>query len=986
MMKTLLSTYFSRSFTFVFVFTLLSFSGLLSAQNGILKGVVTDKGDKSTMPGVTVAIKEISTLGTSTNLDGEFLIPNVPKGNYTLVFSFLYYAEKEVPVVVEPGDNPALTIEMAPEEVVGQEVIITAQALGQSKAINQQLNSDAIANIVSADKIKELPDVNAAEAISRLPGVAINRSGGEGSKVVIRGLDPKFTAISVNGVRLPSTSPDDRSIDLSLISPELLSGIELFKSPTPDMDGDALGGAVNLSITRAPKERKITIKGLGGFNALASTTTDYKVSGSLAQRVLNDRIGVVLNVNTERFNRSGQITNQSWSDDLKTPLDTIKDIFAQLGNNLSYIQSKETRKRNNASLGLDFKIGENSDFNILGLYSKTSRERYVHREDYNLAQGRISYFPNVVDNAINLLSFSFAGSHKLSAVQIDYGLANSDVKGETPLDYQVEFRNDRLPFAPNAQDLRKDPSIFFSLNQRKLDVDYLQGLTVNKSENNENIKTAFVNFNVPIITNEKYSLSFKTGSKYVKSKKDRVLEQKRNVVQYYLYSNNYFKEFSSEGKGATGVDASGATYYSMHNFTTNDIIKFQTPGGEKVDLLSSFDVEKLNRFVDIYSKKPKAEIDKNYYQDTENYDLDESVFANYAMLKFKLGSSLTVIPGVRHEQSNNGYRGIYSDLNGDLGINGDSKPVRDSVKYGVLMPHLHIKFKPASWFDVRASYSTTLARPDYSFLIPFTSVNRSGDLMIDKGNSQLKPSVSKNLDLYFTFYTSKFGLLSVGGFNKDIKDIFYPFTVGLNNDTLAKAYGFPASGFIGGELQTFVNSPDSYVRGVEFEYQTNLNFLPGFLKKFVLSVNYSLLFSKTTINSFTEETFFKRISPTRPPVRVVVITPVQRVVDLIGQASNLFNASLGFDHGGFSARGSASYQGNKISGYSAAADKDRYNKGFYRFDLALKQKFGSNFNIFLNINNLSDQRDINFFRDENFMTSTARYGRTATFGAEYILR
>jgi TonB-dependent receptor len=976
----------SRLKTTLLFFLLFVINNLLISQNGILKGVVIDGADKSNIPGVTVAIKEIPTLGTSTNLDGEFLIPNVPKGSYTIVVSFLYYADKEVAVNIEPGDNPSLTIEMSPEVVLGQEVVVTAQALGQSKAINQQLNSDAIANIVSADKIKELPDVNAAEAISRLPGVAINRSGGEGSKVVIRGLDPKFTAISVNGVRLPSTSPDDRSIDLSLISPELLSGIELFKSPTPDMDGDALGGAVNLSITRAPKERKITLKGLGGHNALASTTNDYKISGSLAQRVLNDKLGIVINANSERFNRTGQITNQSWGDNLKVVLDSIKDIFAQEGNNLQYVQSKESRKRNNASVGLDFKIGEKSDFNLLGLYSKTSRERYVHREDYNLGAGRISYFPNVVDNAINLLSFSFNGSHKFSAIQIDYGLANSDVKGETPTDYSVEFRNDRLPFVLNAQDFRADPSRFYSLNQRKLDVDYLQGFTVNKSENNENIKTAFVNFNVPIITNDKYSLSLKTGSKFVKSKKDRFLEQKRNVRQYYLYSNSYFKDFVADGKGATGVDPSGLNYYSMGNFTSNEIIRFQTPSGENVDLLSSFDVDKLTRFVDIYSNRPKAEVDKNYYQDTENYDLDESVFANYAMLKFKLGSKLTVIPGVRHEQSNNGYRGIYSDLNGDLGQNGESRPVRDSVKYGVLMPHLHLKYKPLSWFDIRASYSTTLARPDYSYLIPVTAINRSGDLQIDRGNSQLKPSVSKNLDLYFTFYTNKFGLLSIGGFNKDIEDIFYPFTVGLNNDSLANVYGFPAAGFIGGELQTFVNSPDSYVRGVEFEYQTNLNFLPGFLKKFVLSVNYSLLFSKTTINSFYEETVFKRISPTRPPVRVVNLYPFQRDVDLIGQASNLFNASLGFDHGGFSARGSASYQGNKISGYSAASDKDRYNKGFYRFDLALKQKFGSNFNVFLNLNNLSDQRDINFFRNENFMTSTARYGTTATFGAEFILR
>ena len=118
---------------------------------------------------------------------------------------------------------------------------MTAQAKGQMDAINRQLNARSIVNIISSDRIQELPDANAAESVARVPGVSIKREGGEGNKVVIRGLSPKYNAITVEGTRLPSTDPDDRSTDLSKISQYVLDGIEVTNAGTPDQDADVLG-------------------------------------------------------------------------------------------------------------------------------------------------------------------------------------------------------------------------------------------------------------------------------------------------------------------------------------------------------------------------------------------------------------------------------------------------------------------------------------------------------------------------------------------------------------------------------------------------------------------------------------------------------------------------------------------------------------------------------------------------------------------------
>ena len=124
-------------------------------------------------------------------------------------------------------------------------------------AINKQLNAKSIVNIVSSDRIQELPDANAAETVARVPGVTIKREGGEGNKVIIRGLSPKYNSITVEGTKLAATDTDDRSTDLSMISQYMLDGIEVTKAGTPDLDADVLGGTVDFKLKRATQESMV---------------------------------------------------------------------------------------------------------------------------------------------------------------------------------------------------------------------------------------------------------------------------------------------------------------------------------------------------------------------------------------------------------------------------------------------------------------------------------------------------------------------------------------------------------------------------------------------------------------------------------------------------------------------------------------------------------------------------------------------------------
>ena len=956
----------------------------LHAQTGTLSGTISDA--ETTLPGASIYLQDKPSTGTVSDFDGTFTL-SLPVGEQTLQVSYTGYATETVTVNIEQGKVTKYDIELASAAIMGEVVVVSAQALGQAKAINQQLNSDAIANFVSADKIKELPDVNAAEAISRLPGVAINRSGGEGSKIVVRGLDPKFTSISINGVRLPSTSGNDRSIDLSLISPELLSGIELFKSPTANMDGDALGGSVNLTVIKAPEEPKGSVKVLGGYNGIANSFRDYKGTASYSRRFFDNKLGVTATGNIERFNRSGERIGLGWADDRGTLLDTTLNVFAQEGARLDYSDITEIRKRQNGSLGLDFEVGQKSDVTLLGIYSRTSRDQYTQDERFNINQNRIENNGEIRESQIQLFSGSISTRHRLGFGTIEWGTAYSKVNGDTPRQFELQFRN----FGPGTIDPevtrnRDRPEEFYLFANPQTEAGFLQQAQSAVSGNSEAITSGFLDFDVPFQISSDINATFEVGGKAVRTQKDRFVDERVGRL-LYLRPNTTFDGLVDNPQGAILQDETGVRYYSINNFTLDEPIEFTRDNGEEIEFLENIDPDKVRRFQELFGE---SVLRNTRYGAADNYDLEETVYAGYAQLKVKLGSKLTLIPGFRYEYSDNVYNGNFSVLSGDFGEEGRIEPRTTEVNYGIPLPHLHTKYKPLEWLDFRASYSTTLARPDYNYVVPNTLINLNGDPEIRQGNPNLDPSVSRNLDFFVTAFSGKWGLISAGVFHKQIENVFYPLTVGLNNDSLVNAFG------LGDEninlalapLETFSNSPDAFVRGFEVELQTNLNFLPAPFNGFVANFNYTRLQSETTINVF-------RTTPEFDPITFQInqiVTPFERQVNLLGQARDILNASLGYDYKrSFSARISASYQGDKISGFSAQANKDRFNQGFWRFDAAFKKKFESGFNIFLNLNNIGNQEDINFFtsldRDaqtsRNFITSVTRYGPTATFGVEY---
>lgn len=265
-------------FSLIFLF-LINISGF-AAVSGKIEGTVKDAESGNSLPGANVFIKETS-LGAASDERGNYFIPSVPPGNYTLVAKYIGYQDEEMSnIKVQPDQTFKLDFKLKPVVLKGETVTITAQAEGQLAAINQQLTSKEIVNIISEAKIQELPDVNAAEAIGRLPGVSLIRSSGEASEVVVRGMANGNVAININGMRIPVNGDadvssrdhiddikDDRSVGLAMISTEMLGGVEIIKANMPDNDADATGSTINMKLRTAPKDFRTRVYLQQGYNS-----------------------------------------------------------------------------------------------------------------------------------------------------------------------------------------------------------------------------------------------------------------------------------------------------------------------------------------------------------------------------------------------------------------------------------------------------------------------------------------------------------------------------------------------------------------------------------------------------------------------------------------------------------------------------------------------------------------------------------------------
>lgn len=989
------------------VLSLLFLQKSIYAQ-GSLKGVITDSLTKKPLIGANVFLIGTS-LGSASNIKGEYIIKPIPEGTYKVKISYLGYKTNLEEVIIQSYRITQLDIKLSPDIIEGKEVIVTGQLSGQMSAINQQRTSNTIVNVVSEEKIKELPDANVAESIGRLPGVSILRSGGEANKIVLRGLSDKFTTVTIDGMKIPPTDATSRGIDLSMISQSALSGIELYKALTPDKDGDALAGSVNLITKTAPEKRELKADLKGDYNNLMKSFKQYDFSVRYGERFFDNTLGLQLFGNLENRIRSNERINVNYSFDQSFGGDYfINDFLLEFTN--------EKRKRDGVSLLLDLKTPDEGTIRVNNVYSRTKRDYLWSFREYP-SNGGGNYDGPAFDyrdreQEIKTFNSSIRGDNNFFDFKFLWGLSFAQSESFYPYDYEAIFVEDN-GMNPSPK-LKSNPEqlVNYAVNNylnASLDWAYLRS-----QSNLDKERTLFLDVARPYVLEDLFSGEFKIGGKY--KVKDRLNSRTEKFTPYYLgrwmeyerlpdgtfrkkdFTGTYFEDWWKAGGGSIG----------LNQFFVNL---------EKRDIYGSYPLnplivrERLRQWQELNkygvnssgSYAPNAqEVWDNPLIKYDDYFVTERVSAGYLMNTLNIGQFLTFISGVRFETEDNDYLAKYM-LGSSGGFPVDPGTMRDttsSSKQTIWLPNFNISFRPLEFMNLRFAIYKALARPDFNMRIDRYIAGRPAEStsqpQVYVGNIGLKTAQAWNFEINTSFFGNEIGLISLSAYYKEIKDMFHMLNNfntaavrdanGVLQDTLIQFFGIKWPSKFGTtpyNLTLPYNSPKpTKVWGFEFEHQINFHFLPGLLSNIVLSYNASIVRSEAVI--YGSKTISYIDSSGIIPLRKSRNILVERTQKLEGMPEFFGNISLGYDIDDFSARVSLFHKGKHNVSFSASGASDQVTQPFTRIDIALKQKITDYLSAFLNINNVTNVEDGAELERRQYgytlFDQSEKYGLTADFG------
>ena len=242
-------------------------------SGGSVSGRVMD-AEHHVLPGATIMIEDLHT-GVTSDINGFYELPNLKPGTYVVKISYVGYQPVVSKIVIEDNKSKESNFVLT-EGLALREVVVDGAFSGQRRAMQMQKNSMGITNVVSADQVGKFPDSNIGDALKRINGINVQYDQGEARFGQVRGTSADLTSVTVNGNRLPSAEGDTRNVQLDLIPSDMVQTIEVNKVVTSDMDGDAIGGAINPVTKNTPSHRVLNFTlGSGHTWATVSLTTSW---------------------------------------------------------------------------------------------------------------------------------------------------------------------------------------------------------------------------------------------------------------------------------------------------------------------------------------------------------------------------------------------------------------------------------------------------------------------------------------------------------------------------------------------------------------------------------------------------------------------------------------------------------------------------------------------------------------------------------------
>ncbi|WP_236975865.1 TonB-dependent receptor [Membranihabitans maritimus] len=943
----------------IFTIELMLVSMFIFAQDhGEIQGVIRDAKSGEPISYATAHIEGTAMGGISED-NGFYSIVNVPPGTYDLVISYIGYEKMSKTIEVQSGQVTEQDFGLTFTSIVGKEVTITAMALGQAKAINTQLSSTNIKNVVSEQKIRELPDANAAEALARLPGVSVTRDGGEAVAVKVRGVSSN--TMFVNGMRLDG--------GLGSIASSMIGSIELSKAFLPDQDADVLGGNIEFKMRGAEPGFKKDIWLRTGYNGFTNSFKMHDVNALLSNRFFDDKLGVMLSLNYDKKDRGRDVLTAGYQSIGSS--ENSNEVLPVRITSSALDRTENQNNRYGATLYTDFKL-KNGKLYYQAFFSKFDSENYTVSNNYTTAAS-VTYSASFDKSVQQSFLQGVGGEHNIFGANVEWSVSKSNRDTETPERLSYSAINREAVSGAGTIDTTSTINDLVGLATHDLDVTGASTLGVTRTKTYSEELAARLDIKVPFNLGNNISAYFKFGGKFRDLSRGNDANFRATGFQFQNGDNvadeikqrmpDFGWTFIPDGNISHKVFASGTT---VQDFSMFGLKTYMEPNFDRVRVAANSVNDLLNK---------RLTTDVNDYTNSEQY------FAGYVMAGFDIGQLITFTPGIRFEKYDYSTTAKWASSTIGYGPYETQGIIRDTSAghfYDQFYPMLHLKVKPFEWFDIRLAATKTTTRPGFTQMSPRYYKNANLDLVT--GDIFLRPQTNYNLDLYLSFYTRKSGLFTVGAFYKQLTDQVLDYTVrvinpeqyGLTEVFRNKNYTFPQN-----------NLHDGFARGLELDWQTHFSYLPKPLHGIVLNLNLTLMESETKYPFYS----FTTVAISEPPFRKTEGKDDFRVNKVIGMPDVIGNIALGYELGGFAGRISAYYQSGTITTAQASnltldVDKDE----LLRLDMQLSQKIEKipGLAIYLNVNNITNNRDRNILTHyPDRVTRQELYGVSGDIGVRF---
>ncbi|MEI6019629.1 MAG: TonB-dependent receptor [Bacteroidota bacterium] len=704
-----------------------------------IKGFVHDSLNGDPVVGGTVHLKNTKFV-SYINLDGSFEIKNVPAGSYVIVVSFIGYNTLEKHVEVQDGKDLSFKFKLAEASNQLTEITVTGKADEGSESHSRKIeqNSDNVISSLSAKAIQVSPDIAVGNVMQRVSGVSIVRNGnGDGQYAIIRGMEQRYNYTTVNGIKIPSPDNKNRYIPMDIFPADLLERLEVVKALTPNMEGDAIGGAMNMAMKSAPNAFLVNSSMSGGYSSVLSNhpfstfdtkglnfkapseihgnnylsqVSDYSsntlkyhdvalpISSTYAltigNRFFKNKLGVLVAASYQHMYRSHnglfyQIAEQP------NPGNVVSNNGIE-NRNYSSLQG-----RSGVHINLDYNLSARTKFHLYNVFAQLDETQHRYREEVRTTSyGEYSNHNRSMfqRQRVNSTSFKidqtiFKG-FKVNAL-LNYATASNIIPDQ--LELNVKTKIDRNSITGQLT----DPG------------DFINDLTHRWYHNSDKDKGVYYNLVYQIIP----AIEISAGGLYKTKDKEN------------FYTENKLSAFgpSSAGQAYSGIDNVNFIFFPTYNAMADST-------------------------------------------DPKNYKAKEIIKANYAQAKIVILKKLQVVGGLRIEQTTQSYTSAISPL-----LAGKS----GSVTYRDLLPSVHFKFALNKLSNIRLSYFKGISRPALFELVNAPNI---GDYYTESGNPYLKHTKSSNYDLRYEFFPKNDEQLIVGVFYKNIiNPIEYSFAQVGNN-------------------------------------------------------------------------------------------------------------------------------------------------------------------------------------------------------------